>query len=513
MNNQNDGDLPEIHLDEPPVDINVGTTGPQYDTVPTPVVEEQSAPESDIEPSAFSDYGPSSTVEASGPCFAPLREQYNDNTTLVIPSDSLARIYRAMDKLPNIDLRMSPGVDTWLDTVRAGMRESPYKDTFYDTQYRPGSAWRQEVKSERGPLSAARPKWRELDEGTKLVGERAILRIRAIAGIGGLIQVPLWHSGFWVTLKTPTEAAMLELERRILEEKILLGRRTGGAVFSNYSVYQAHHIVQLILDHVYDSTLQNRADILNKIQVHDLHHLVWGLANAIWPNGFPYSRAIFTPGEEGERTVREHLNLGKLQWTDTTALTPWQVSHMSMRNPASHSDADIARYQKEFAHRGRRVELAPKIAVMLRVPTLSDYLDAGQRWVDSLVKLVDDAFGLEQDPEARNKHILDNASATNIRQHCHFVEQILLENSVIDDSVTMESALDEIGTVRGVREAYEAGIQKFIEDTTISLIATPTVDRSEEGKFDRYPHLLPLDTMSTFFTLLGQRLRQIKARD
>lgn len=444
-------------------------------------------------------------------------EDKNDKSgiTLAILADRIDKVEKSLDNLPNVAIGDTKDGSDWIQNIRAARFSVPYKDWFSRTVDRDSSMFKQAITSERGPLGISAPKFND-GVGGKLTGEAAVLRIRALSGLGSIVQVPLWHSGFWITFKAPSEGAMLELNRRLTEEKIRLGRSTYGLAFANNSVFFSGWVIDFALSHVYDTSLKPELNdnIRERISVLDIPLIVWGLACVVWPRGFPYARAIISNKEgEEQKIVREKINIAKCLWTDNRALTEWQISHMAGRHGRTMTIESLQRYKDEFIRgKGRSVSLSEDIELTLRVPNIEQYMTSGQKWVNNIVSMVDKAFGLPPSDDVRDSYIMEQGKATNMRQFAHWVENINAGGGIIDDVETLEQTFDALSTNDEFRDKFFEGIKSYIEDSTISVIATPTVD-DEKGTLPRFPHLIPIDALSVFFILLVQKVQQIQSRD
>jgi hypothetical protein len=434
---------------------------------------------------------------------------------LPIPSTTGARTGQMLDRLPNLDYESMEDGPEWASTLEQSGLTLHAGDGFRDTADREGSQWRQQVISEKGPLVAGVPRFKET-EGPNLTGEKAVMRVRALLGMGSIVQIPLWHSGFWVTLKAPTEGALLELNRRISEEKVALGRYTHGLAYANTSVFFAGWLTDFVLSHVYDSSL-NPQLLQSKtyrqlIKSLDLPILIWGLACSIWPKGFPYARSVIDMTGSKTKVLKELLNVSKLLWVDNASLTPWQIGHMANRMGNTMTEQGLEKYQSEFSRgQGRRVELAEGIAMMTKVPNLQEYLVVGQEWVNNIVSMVDKAFSMGS-PEERNQYIVDQGKATNMRQYMHWVQHLEVGDGVVDHKETLERMFDTLSAKDEVREVFFPAIRKFIEDSTMAIVAIPATEESDKAPLPRFPHLLPIDAMSVFFILLVQKVALIQNR-
>ena len=478
------------------------------------VVDEPTCNESQSTPEVVKQDIATNTVQDS-PVFGPLGE--NDakgGIAISFPPDTVAKIDAALEAIPNVGLNETADGASWVNHISNSAYTVPYRNWFRNTADRPTATYRQSVNSEKGPLTPGSLKFNDA-VGSKLTGERAVLRVRALTGLGSVIMIPLWHSGFWITLKAPTEAAMLELNRRLNEEKISLGRATYGLAYANNSVFFAGWLLDFALSHVYDTSLKPELteNLRSRISQFDIPLVVWGLACTIWPNGFPFARAVLDQTGEPNKVIREKVNVGKLLWVDTSELTPWQISHMAQRHGSTMTAEMLERYRSEFTRgKGRSVALTENLSITLRTPNIDQYLISGQKWVNNIVAMVDQAFSMQPNDGIRNDYITDQGKATNMRQYGHFVESLEVAGEAITDLETLEQTIDVLSSDDSIRSKFFDAVKEFVEDSTIAIVAIPVMENEQEITYPRFPHLLPLDVLSVFFILLVQKVTQIQVR-
>jgi hypothetical protein len=402
----------------------------------------------------------------------------------------------------------------WSQIVQSAAGAIPGSEMLQGILDRPDAEFRQYLKTERNRVGYSAPQFADMGGG-KLSGERAIQRVRALMGSGGLVTVPLYHSGFHITIKTPSESALIEVRRRMENERIELGRYTFGMVFSNTASYTVNIMMDLILEHVTETTLKNQTDLRQRIDALDIPVLMWGMACAVWPNGFQYARALTT--EQGilhHQVITGLIDVAKLLWVDNKAFTAKQKAHMSNRVVGSMTDEQIQAYKDDFPLRaGRVVQLAPGISVEFAPPSVEAYIASGRRWVEKLVQIVEGTITNDrEDIEGRNRAIVQHGNATYMRQLGHWVKQIKLgeidKEEVIDDTENVELVLETLSESQEIREAYIAGYRNYVNDITTAIIAIPEA-ASNDLMVPRFPNLIAIDVISTFFILLMQRVNQL----
>lgn len=379
----------------------------------------------------------------------------------------------------------------------------------HPAQMRDGSQWKQYMEHEGARHSFFTPKI-ETDKMPINDPINARIRVRTLMGVGGVISIPLFHSGFWIMLSAPSDGALYELNRRFNEEKVSLGRQTQGLIFSNEQVYMNSWLLEFCLDHCYDATVKyaDREELRKLIKVTDLPVLFTGLARLIWPNGYRYVRSVSTAkGIAGSSMVEGKLDLAKLLYVDNPFFNTWQHNSMANRNRATVKQEDLARYQSEFPFAaGRVVEFNENIKVRLHVPNAEDSVNDGDRWVSGLVQMVDETFTTTRPtPEHRNEIISNHAAMQEMLRYGSWVQAVIFDDVEHTNREVIESSLISLSESEDYRKKFEEEIKKFIADTTGALIAIPEYDGTE-STLPRFPHLIPLDVVTVFFTLLMQKI-------
>ena len=406
----------------------------------------------------------------------------------------------------------------WAFSVGEAVKHLVKEDVFSEAANRKDALWRQGVRLGTEELRAATPNLGQTTPGQELTGQRAVMRARALLSLGATIQIPLWNSGLWIILKSPTEQALLELDRRIAEEKVLLGRITNGMVFSNTSVYISSYLVNFVLAHVADVSYRDiTPDKLKElIRINDIPQMVWGMLCTIYPKGYPLAQPCTSDPAKCVHVTQELINLTKLSWVDNRSISEYQAKMMSRRN-AKFSDEELERYQTEHS-RGmpRKVDIADNLRVIIRVPTIAQYEQSGFDWVDGIVNMVEGSFAVSLRGQERENYIIEQSKVTVLRQYSHWISSIEMgpvdQSEFVNDRETIELLMANFSGDEAITDKILEEIGRYIEDSTISMIAIPKFNcpncNSPIGE-GNHEYLTPLEVSRVFFTLVSQRLVKI----
>lgn len=414
-------------------------------------------------------------------------------------------------------LRTGGGAD-WNESIVAAASRSAFLDRRLESSTRrEGAKYMQYLETEARKLGFSAPPIAEAG-GSTYTGEKAMQRVRSIMGLGGIVSVPLWHSGFWITLTAPSESSLIELHRRLQEEKIELGRETFGLVFSNEESYINGWLLDFCMEHIYEHSVKvdSNQDLRPLIKIQDLNILFWGMACLIWPRGFDYVRSLMTQeGIENTQVISAKINLGKLMWVDNASFDDKHRAHMTQRKRNHTPVASIQEYQNTFVPTlagGRRVEIRPGLEALIASTDVDNYIADGENWIAGIVQTVDSTFTQSApNQQERNRMISTHARASRLRNYGAWVKAFIIDGYENTNRADITEMLNVLSVDEEASVLLTTEITKFIDDSTRALVAIPETSGKEMG-LPRFPHLIPLDVVNTFFTLLAQRVAIIQRR-
>lgn len=397
--------------------------------------------------------------------------------------------------------------------------EDDITSTFFGSSLgREGSEWAAKVPHEGQLLGPFRPKAGPSGNGEKVVGLKAVSKIQALLGLGGMAKVPLWHSGIYVAMKAPSDIQLLNFYETIAREKIELGKTTSGLIFLNSSAYVNSAIYDLAIDCIYESSLKDVSiiDLKSIIKINDFPILAWALAYSIYPNGHSYVRPCIANPEKCQHVVECIIDIGKLLWVDRTSLNEKQRKHMAGASRTQVTKEQVIAYQEEFANgKHNQYDSEDGISVVLKQPTIEEHLNAGARWIDELDGVVRDVFTDEVKQDNINRFIEERASLTKLRNFSHYIKHVIFtgDNSVSDDEETLERLLDQLSSSPEVVNGLATKLNDFIDNSAVSLVGLPRTScpkcGAEYGEDkESHPWVIPLNPVRLFFRLRDRKLQQ-----
>ena len=506
---------------------NQNNLGDGVEVVPsaTPPLAEPSA--AATPPAEVEEFSICATVTMTKPAIVPIPEGTKPSNdplvTLRVTSDVFDDVVKTY---PNFKIGGNEQSRKWFAHIAAGMTLA-LKDSFLKgATLREGSDWQQDVEHEGHRLQIGSPVMH--GKGRQMTGEVALMKLQGSLGIGTMVQIPLWHSGIWITLSPPTDGELLNLERLIAEEKIALGRQTNGTIFSNTSYYLNRLVFDFILDHIYTTTVKDYTPELLRtlIRSQDLPILAWGMACAMYPNGYTLSQPCIAKPDACQYITQEHVILSKLLWEDRSSLTPAQVRHMAHRDRDTKWTVEqINAYQSEGRiGNGKTVTLPKGNKMVLRVPTVQDYISAGDRWVASIIEIVNKVITTEVAEKEKEEFLRQQAALIRIREYAHWIKALVTHDSindedfVMDDREDLEAAMNILSSDEETVEVFFKEIKKYMDEVVVALVAIPSFKcpgckKQMVAEEKAHPFLIPVEAMMLFFTLKDRKLSRSRTSE
>jgi hypothetical protein len=374
------------------------------------------------------------------------------------------------------------------------------------------------INMEKGPLNA----------------ETAVARFTAMLGVGEIIQVPLWHSGFWITIKPPKNTDILNLEISLTNAQVSLGRETNTLIYSNYSVIFNRIVTDFIMDHVISVSIKlpDDKDVRDYIVVHDLYPLVLGMITAMHPSGIDVTRSCINASKLDENkiplcdfNVSARLDTKKLLWVNRKALTTKMLNQMSIRQPNGVTVDEVKEYQNNITQilsETIEVETAngSSVKLVLNLPMLRNYIDNGERWVNRVISKAEELFTTNDSYESKNSKVNDVLLSVILGIYNVFITKIELNGEWAEDEDAIYAVLDVLSSDEDAFNVVIDKIKHYISKSAIAMVATPNYecptcqkDQAREGVPAAFKELIPLNILEGFFDLSVLKIKVIRARN
>lgn len=408
----------------------------------------------------------------------------------------------------------------WLETLQDAILMVDANETPRRATEREGSEWVQTFEHNGRKIGPSRPKIVLSDKPSK---SDMLAFLTRKSGMGATHEFPMVHTGIWLRLRTPKNSEVANMLQRLQHVGVRLGRDTKGQGFSNrISVYN-NALVDLALGCVTHTNMiaNSPGDIEHRLSALDEPMLFHGLASTMYPGGFNYRHACVADPSKCNHVEEAKLDMFALTWYDTTQLTTYQRDLLHLRFSRQVRDEELDKYVQDTTLGRKPIKWFENIGLRLRVASVAQRRVAGNRWIDGVVETSGGAFNEAPGDASRNAYIDRLGTITQARQYSHWVDAIYIRDDESEAETLLtenEEVIDEYlaDVMSDVRYAipFENAVLEFIDETIMAMVAIPSwncrvCESAMADKFhERFEHLIPIDVVSTFFTLAGQRVNQ-----
>lgn len=437
-----------------------------------------------------------------------------------LPPATVTEIDELVSEARQVGFTRTEEAGDWLLGIERGTQNAIRQDGLVSAVTREGGEWTNAVDSAQGGLGMGYPRHKVINPATASLDTIKAV-IRAQRGLGNIVNIPLWHSGFWVRLQPPEEYDLLDLHHAMVDEKKSVGRFTNGLIFSHTTAYMHELLFQFILRHIQSTSLKitNMDEIGQYIKLPDLKILIWGMAAAQYCNGFNYERSC-VGGTLGscKHIDKDVLDLTALQYTDVSQLSKDDIRHMSIRETGKHSIESVVAYQeRNYANQPVEKVIDDQLTVRFKMCNVLDSFAAAHRWIDAIEEM--STAAVQEEGDRRAAIIADKSRATVLRQWGHLINAVIYSETEYSGAETVAALVDDFSALDDLRPKIHEAAKAYVDSRVISMIGFPTYDCPACGQPQRHanietlhPDIIPLDPLPIFFQLSGQRLQRIRSR-
>ena len=391
-----------------------------------------------------------------------------------------------------------------LDLARRQMVPDAY---LWKAQWRPGANWTN------NPMLKGRSFAMGPTNPTDIMGQIQT-SIKGFS-IGVNNSVPLWHSGFFVKLRTPTGRQYSELDALIASEKNVFGRATGGAMFTTSRCFLESAILDLFIDCIETTNVENWTPeiIRGLVDNRDIQVISIALQAAKYPTNYPGVEPCVEAEANCRKTREVSYTPMNTLTVDDAKFTTAEIEFLYNRS-AKRTVQQILDFQKDASwNTNFLVEISPGTELRLKHPKAVDVQAAGFIWAGSITAACNRVFG-DDSPSRNRSNLMSNlVDVETLRRFTPFIEALVINGE--DKPVTDEELLGVMNQYSEEPEfvrRLELGVRNFIERDIIAYMATPRhfcpdcerrlsiKDPQRLKDYMEHPILVPQDAVTRFFT-------------
>ena len=363
---------------------------------------------------------------------------------------------------------------------------------------------------------------------------------RSMAGMGTITRIPLWNSGFWITLSVPREVDVLYTIEKISNDALLIGTDTGKFLGTMHDSVIYSHVIDFITSHYRDSNLKlaEGDDVVNYILLSDVPLLISGMLSTMYPDGYSVTRNCknnYVLIEDGKtkcnHTVTGLVNPSLMLLKNNKLITPEMIVQMSKRN-STVSVEEVKEYQIRLnvANATKVIKVTDTTygidyEVTLHIPSLTGYTQCVNIWKGDLENELDRFLEVGDDYDKKREKAFKLLNANFLSYFLSYVKSIRQIHS--EDGTELNTAdlpedtqyhsvkamLEMMSIITPILATFEKEVRDYIHVSTNTVVGLPnyicpTCNELQAEKTGKdYDNIIPVDMVKLFFVLSQIRVQ------
>ena len=348
------------------------------------------------------------------------------------------------------------------------------------------------------------------------------LKLKKSLKLGSVVHVPLYHSGFWITLEPMSDTEKIDLQVALMEDLDRIGRKTHTLAFSNHNVIFARTVLTYIKDKIIDTSLSidDDDDIFNYINVQDIPIILTAIAKTMYPDGYNYTfvckNALINEKDtklpKCTFTHNAQIDLSRLIWVDSSKLTEEHKATLFKRASRSVTVDDIKKYQDTLDTISPTVKSFSiediNISIEFGTATINKYIELGEMFISNLEQLTNEIIEKSGSKEYKDDvSKVEEVLVNNIllQTYMHFIKKIVVDTGVYEEPSDIASILEDLSQEPKIRKEVITEVNKYINKSLVAVVGIPAWKcpvcgeiQTSDGKLKEF---IGLDPYMHFFTL------------
>jgi len=353
-------------------------------------------------------------------------------------------------------------------------------------------------------------------------------RMKSVAskaiGIAGVKQVPLPHSGFWITIDVVPRIDRIVLDNILASKELDIAVTTSTLIYSAPRAMYIRSIVEFLSNFIIDSTLDisDDSDILDYINVLDIDIIILEVLKLSHPKGLDIATSCRnTLSVEDDEVVCGYTISGKISLDavyqfDYEALSEDQISILSKKTSGSVSMDDFNKYGDEFSNVERKVTNVyeidddEKVSITLSASSINRFLELSDTYIEELNLHVDKILMGDTSPIVRKSKLEEISKDMVLAQYIHMIDKITINGETSSELASIYNCLIILMDDTKLISKILTDIIEYTDINLMAMVCTPLYVcpnckkdnlKDEDKPEDPFDKVVPLDILDVFTEL------------
>lgn len=351
-------------------------------------------------------------------------------------------------------------------------------------------------------LSKVKPNIATTDGPKILSGDAALATV--IARTKGVFRIPLYNSGFWVSIKPPTLSELDAFVREVDVEFKELGRILGAHYHLIFGIFIKQKLVDLLCNNIINSNFdnfKNRNALMNAISLNDYETIAWAFCSMMYPDGINIGLYCTNPSCRNKDSS-QYIDLAKCNYLNhdifNSEAATWMLEGFNPK--VVRTAKDIEKYKVSILKATKVVtDSNGDNSYTLEVPSLERYFSIGTELLSYIVNMV---HGIKN---TNNEQLSSQISYNIYKMLTPWVAKLTMLDKGVTQFITTDTKaiMESLDIGYGENSHIWEEVEEFIKETKVSYFGSTTLKCPVCGKVPNFTKdkMFLLDMEQLFFGL------------
>ena len=351
-------------------------------------------------------------------------------------------------------------------------------------------------------LSKVKPNISTSDGPKILTGDAALATV--IARNKGVYRIPLYNSGFWVSVKPPTLSELDAFIREVDIEFKELGRILGAHYHLIFGIFIKQKLIDLLCNNIINSNFDNFKDrdaLMSVISLNDYETIAWAFCCMLYSDGINIGLFCTNP-ECANRDNSQYIDLTKCNYLNHDVFNKDAITWMleGFGPKTIRTAKDIAKYKQTILKATKVVtDKDGDNSYTLEVPSLDKYFSIGQSLLESIVNMV------HGEKNTNNEQLSSQISYNIYKMLAPWISKLTMLDKGVTQFITSDTKaiMESLDIGYGESSHIWEEVEEFIKETKVSYFGATSLKCPKCGKVPNFTEdkMLLFDMEQLFFGL------------
>ena len=362
-------------------------------------------------------------------------------------------------------------------------------------------------------LSKIKPNIPTSDGPKVLSGDAALATV--IARTKGVFRIPLYNSGFWISVKPPTLSELDAFIREVDTDFKEFGRILGAHYHLIFDLFIKQKLMELVTNNIINSNFDNfKSDdaLLEVISLNDYDTIAWAFSTMMYSDGINIGVHCTNP-DCAYRDNNQYVDLSKCNYLNHDVFNADASAYMlaGFTPKTIRTAKDLHHYRTNILKGSKSVkDKSGDNVYTFEVPTMRRFFDIGRELVENITQTV------HGEKNTTNEMLANEITYNTYKMLTPWISKLTMLDNGTTQFITSDSKaiMESLDIGYGENSTVYEDVEQFIKDSRVCYFGVTSLKCPKCGKVPNFSrdNMLVFDMGHLFFGLSYLRLGRIGVR-